>query len=103
MLFRSVSYYPVSIPAHGMALNVTVQGYNGRLDYGLIACRKAVSDISELGDFILAAHQELLVAVADLSQTAATPPRVLPLEAPVVEAPPKRARRKPRLVATARS
>ena len=97
-----VSYYPVSIPAHGMALNVTVQGYNGRLDYGLIACRKAVSDISELGDFILAAHQELLAAVADLSKTAAIPPQVPPLEAPVVEAPPKRSRRKPRLVATAR-
>ena len=33
---RIISYYPVSIPAHGMALNVTVQSYNGRLDYGLI-------------------------------------------------------------------
>ena len=38
---RMACYYPVSIPAHGMALNVTVQSYNGRLDYGLIACRRA--------------------------------------------------------------
>ncbi len=27
---RIISYYPVSIPSHGMALNVTVQSYNGR-------------------------------------------------------------------------
>ena len=30
-------YYPVSIASHGTALNVTVQSYNGRMDYGLIA------------------------------------------------------------------
>ena len=29
---KIVSYYPVSIPAHGMALNITVESYNGRLD-----------------------------------------------------------------------
>lgn len=55
-----VSYYPVSIAAHGMALNVTVQSYNGRLDYGLIACRRAVPDINELGEHLLAEHRELL-------------------------------------------
>ena len=32
------TYFPVSIPAHSMALNMTVQSYNGSLDYGLIAC-----------------------------------------------------------------
>ncbi len=58
---RIISYYPVSIPAHGMALNVTVQSYNGRLDYGLIGCRRAVPDIADLADALLAAHQELLV------------------------------------------
>ncbi|MFS6779595.1 WS/DGAT domain-containing protein, partial [Staphylococcus aureus] len=57
---KVVSYYPVSIPAHGVALNVTVQSYNGRLDYGLIACRRALSDVNELGDFLLAEHRKLL-------------------------------------------
>ncbi|MDI9334223.1 MAG: wax ester/triacylglycerol synthase family O-acyltransferase [Cytophagales bacterium] len=57
---KVVSYYPVSIPAHSMALNVTVQSYNGRLDYGLIACRKALPDINELGDLVLAEHRILL-------------------------------------------
>lgn len=57
---RVISYYPVSIPSHGMALNVTVASYNGRMDYGLIACRKAIPDLSELGDYLLAEHQRLL-------------------------------------------
>ena len=53
-------YYPVSIASHGCALNVTVQSYNGRMDYGLIACRKAVPDITEIGDYMLAEHQALM-------------------------------------------
>jgi len=57
---RIISYYPVSIPAHGMALNVTVQSYNGRLDYGLIGCRRAVPDIADLADSLLAEHRKLL-------------------------------------------
>lgn len=57
---RVVCYYPVSIPTHGMALNVTVQSYNGRIDYGLIACRQAVPQIHELADFVLEEHQQLL-------------------------------------------
>ena len=53
-------YYPVSIASHGMALNVTVQSYNGRMDYGLIACRRAVPDITEIGDYMLAEHKTLM-------------------------------------------
>ncbi|RZI77621.1 MAG: wax ester/triacylglycerol synthase family O-acyltransferase [Variovorax sp.] len=58
-------YYPVSIASHGTALNVTVQSYNGRMDYGLIACRRAVPDITEIGDYMLVEHQTLM----DLMQT----------------------------------
>ncbi len=57
---RVVSYYPVSIVAHSMALNVTVQSYDGRLDYGLIACRRAMPDLTDLGDYLLAEHEALL-------------------------------------------
>ena len=64
---RVISNFPVSIPSHGMALNVTVQSYNNRLDYGLIACRRAVPNISELGDYFLEEHRvlhELSLALA---------------------------------------
>lgn len=70
-------YYPVSIASHGMALNVTVQSYNGRMDYGLIACRRAVPDITEIGDYMLAEHKTLMdlagpMAAAQPAAAAAT-------------------------------
>ncbi len=68
------SYYPVSIPAHGVALNVTVQSYNGRLDYGLIACRRAVPDVADIGDFIVAEHRKLMELVAAQAAAVAVPP-----------------------------
>ena len=59
---RMLSYFPVSIPTHGVALNITVQSYNGSLDYGLIACRRAVPDIADLADFVVDEHRRLLEA-----------------------------------------
>jgi len=53
-------YYPVSIASHGTALNITVQSYNGRMDYGLIACRRVLPDLTDLGDYMLAEHRMLL-------------------------------------------
>ena len=57
---KLLTYYPVSIAVHSMALNITVQSYAGSLDFGLTACRKALPDLPELADLIRAAHQELL-------------------------------------------
>jgi WS/DGAT/MGAT family acyltransferase len=57
---KMLTYYPVSIVMHSLGLNVTVQSYNGSLDWGLIACRKAMPDLPELANCMLAAHQELL-------------------------------------------
>jgi hypothetical protein len=85
---RIISYYPVSIPAHGMALNVTVQSYNGRLDYGLIGCRRAVPDIMDLADALLAEHRKLLALARGLD--AATVPVAAPEPAVPVKAAPKR-------------
>jgi WS/DGAT/MGAT family acyltransferase len=39
---RMVHYYPVSIPYHGSALNITVQSYAGSLEFGLTACRRVL-------------------------------------------------------------
>ncbi len=57
---KMLTYYPVSIVMHSLGLNVTVQSYNGSLDWGLIACRKAMPDLPELAKYMQAAHQELL-------------------------------------------
>ena len=76
---RMLSYFPVSIPTHGVALNITVQSYNGSLDYGLIACRRAVPDVADLADFMVAEHRKLLalaikVAAADAAALAKDAP-----------------------------
>lgn len=71
---KMASYFPVSIPAHGCALNITVQSYNGSLDYGLTACRRAVPDVDDLADLIVAAHGELAKAIMAMPVAAGTAP-----------------------------
>lgn len=58
------TYSPVSIPAHGMALNITVQSYNGMVEIGLTACRRALPDVGDLGDYMVEAAHELAQCVA---------------------------------------
>ena len=57
---KQISIYPVSIPYHGMGLNITLQSYNGYLDFGVISCQKLMPDIHELAQHMKEAHNELL-------------------------------------------
>lgn len=57
---KQISTYPVSIPYHGMGLNITLQSYNGWLDFGVIACQRLMPDITELAGYMEVAHKELL-------------------------------------------
>ena len=43
-------YFPVSIPYHGCALNITVQSYLDQLDFGLVACSETVPDAQRIAD-----------------------------------------------------
>ncbi|MES2250373.1 MAG: wax ester/triacylglycerol synthase family O-acyltransferase [Pseudomonadota bacterium] len=78
-------YYPVSIASHGTALNVTVQSYNGRMDYGLIACRRAVPDITEIGDYLLAEHKLLMSLTEKYPAAAGATAAPKPVAAPAPE------------------
>ncbi len=89
---KMLTYYPVSIAVHSMALNVTVQSYNGSLDFGLTACRKAMPDLPELAKLMLAAHQELLTLTPALAVTPPAPKRP-PSKKPAAKA--NRVRAKP--------
>ena len=60
---RVLTLYPVSIPTHGMALNLTVQSYCGSLDFGLTACRRTVPDLHKLADYLDESLAELHDAV----------------------------------------
>jgi WS/DGAT/MGAT family acyltransferase len=57
---RLEHFYPVSALADGQGLNMTVQSYNGNLDFGFIACRELVPDLWTMTDLLQDSMQELL-------------------------------------------
>jgi WS/DGAT/MGAT family acyltransferase len=50
---RVLTYTPLSIPYHGLALNVTVYSYAGRLYFGLTAARDVVPDVAALARSVI--------------------------------------------------
>ena len=57
-----VAHYPVSAINDGIGLNITVQSYNGKLDFGIVACRELMTDVWELIENLGAALRELVAA-----------------------------------------
>jgi len=72
---KMLNYYPVSIVTHGAALNITVESYNGSLDFGLVACRKAVPDLPDLAGMLVAAHRELVARTVERAAAPTAPAR----------------------------
>jgi diacylglycerol O-acyltransferase len=52
-------FYPVSIVLDGMALNITLTSYVDKLEFGLIACRKALPSMQRLLTYLEEALEEL--------------------------------------------
>ncbi len=55
-------FYPVSALADGQGMNITVQSYNGRLDFGILVDRELVPDVWVLTEMLHEATDELLAA-----------------------------------------
>ncbi len=66
---KLVSNYPVSAINDGVGLNLTVQSYNGSLDFGLVACRELVPDLWDVMDYL----REELRVVKEAAKEASTP------------------------------
>jgi diacylglycerol O-acyltransferase / wax synthase len=60
---RLEHFYPVSALADGQGLNMTVQSYNGNLDFGFIADRDLVPDVWLLTELLQESMDELLSLV----------------------------------------
>jgi diacylglycerol O-acyltransferase len=56
---RMLTNYPTSIVVHGMALNITVQSYNGALDFGLMADALAMPDVKAFAQALEVAFDDL--------------------------------------------
>ena len=64
-------YFPVSIPYHGCALNITVHSYLDQLDFGLIACSETVPDAQRIADYVVEDFAAMRKADAELSRPGA--------------------------------
>jgi WS/DGAT/MGAT family acyltransferase len=62
---RLVANYPVSAINDGVGLNITVQSYDGSLDFGLIACRELMPDVWDLMDYLRDTLHELKAAAKE--------------------------------------
>jgi diacylglycerol O-acyltransferase / wax synthase len=49
---KLVANYPVSVITDGMGLNITVMSYNGRMNFGIVADRDQMPDVSRLMDWL---------------------------------------------------
>jgi diacylglycerol O-acyltransferase / wax synthase len=89
---KMTDYYPLSIVVHGVALNITVQSHVDQLCFGLIACRRAVPDVRELGHQLQRAMTTLRALVAPATATATAAAAESAVAAASALAKPRRAR-----------
>jgi len=61
---RLEGIYPASAIFHGFALNITLVGYHGKLDFGIMACRRSVPQVQRLIDYLEEALVELEEMIA---------------------------------------
>ena len=72
--------FPVSVPYHGCALNITAQSYLDQLDFGLIACSQTVPQAQHIADFIV---EDFAAMRAELSRLQAIETIAVAKPAPV--------------------
>jgi WS/DGAT/MGAT family acyltransferase len=84
---KLAGFFPVSIPGHGIALNMTVQSYNGSLEVGLTACRRAMPDVADLADYVVEEHKKLrdLIAALPVAEAVTEPVAAVAAPEPVVK------------------
>ena len=56
---RLEASFPMSIPVHGLALNITCNSYAGSLDFGFIGCRDTLPHLQRLAVYCGEAVAEL--------------------------------------------
>jgi diacylglycerol O-acyltransferase len=66
---RALHCFPISVPYHGIALNITAMSYLDDFDIGLTACRAAVPDVQDIAGHLVA-ELAALKAAADADDAA---------------------------------
>ena len=86
---RLEEVYPVSIPTHYLALNITISGYGDNLGFGYIACRRSVPALQRMLDYTDESINELERAIA--TRTPVAPAKAVRSKAPRRPAAPRKA------------
>ncbi len=93
---KMLHFYPVSIPYHAAALNITVQSYAGTMEFGITACRRVLSqaEAHELIELLKVGLKEIeaLEPVAPAADTEAAAPAPEVIAAKPARAPARKAR-----------
>lgn len=58
------AYFPVSIPNHGVGLNMTVQSYLDNLDFGFVSAKTSIPDAKVITDLIAVEFEALKASMA---------------------------------------
>ncbi len=88
--------YPVSIPTHYLALNITISGYANHLGFGYTACRRSVPSLQRLLDYTDASIQELEAALLTPKAARRPPPIRKPAAKAAAPAAPRQRRKTPK-------
>jgi hypothetical protein len=91
---RMLSFHPLSIVMHGLALNITIQTYAGRVDFGLIADRQSVPQLQGLADAIEGAFEQARALFAQAQEQAPARAAAQPAPKPAARPPARPAVRK---------
>ena len=75
---KMLTFHPMSIVVHGLAINITIQTYAGHVDLGVIADKKAVPHVHELTDALAQALEEGRQLMVLAQATVAPAPSLAP-------------------------
>jgi diacylglycerol O-acyltransferase / wax synthase len=77
---KLLTFHPLSIVTHGLALNITIQTYAGQVDFGIVADPQALPHAQELSDALTQAFEEARTMLA--APTSPAPKRVTQVTRP---------------------
>lgn len=72
---KVTALYPVSIATHGVGLNITVQSYMDKLDFGITAALRAVPEAEFLAELLVQSFEELKAAALPAEEPAPALPK----------------------------
>ena len=70
---KFLTFHPLSIVMHGLALNITIQTYSGHVDFGIIADKKALPHAQDLAKAIEAAFREAQTLMGSTASASPAP------------------------------